>query len=141
MEPYYELIDHTADMGMVVRARTFQGLFVNVAKALVEIVLGKEFYKGEEVKAVHIEVDATDLVDLMVRWAGEVLYLLEGKRLIFLDAQELHVRGCFLASKVLAIPFEEEHHEIKTYLKAVTYHQAEVKHIDGLWTACLIFDV
>jgi SHS2 domain-containing protein len=38
-------------------------------------------------------------------------------------------------------PFVEQKHEIRKEIKAVTYHQAEVRQMPAGWTARVIFDV
>jgi SHS2 domain-containing protein len=37
--------------------------------------------------------------------------------------------------------FDPSRHRFKTEIKAVTYHQVEVKEVDGKWEGRVIFDV
>lgn len=141
MKGSYRLIDHTADMGILVKADSIEGLFINGAKALMEVLLGRDFVReGSSIKK-PIALEGLDHIDLMVRWLGELLYLFDAERLVYLDCDGLSVDRTHLSAQALFIPFDETRHQIATYIKAVTYHQAEVRCRDGLWEATVIFDI
>lgn len=141
MKEFYSIIDHTADMGMLVYADSIVGLFMNGAQALMEILLGKGYRKEGNSIIKPITIEGLDHGDLMVRWLGELLYIFDAERLIYIDSRELSVDGTFLKAQALFIPFDETRHEIDTYIKAITYHQAEVRCKNGLWEATIIFDI
>jgi SHS2 domain-containing protein len=46
-----------------------------------------------------------------------------------------------LRAVVKGEPFQEQTHVIKTEVKAVTYHQIEVRQENGGWRAQIIFDL
>jgi len=46
-----------------------------------------------------------------------------------------------LRAKVKGEPFREGIHEIKTGIKAVTYHRIEVRKTNGNWRVQIIFDL
>lgn len=79
----YTLIDHTGDIGIVVRAGSLEQLFIAAATAMFDILLEPAEEKSS--RFFPIEVEGIDLEDLIVRWLSELLYLHDAKRLAFLD--------------------------------------------------------
>jgi len=138
----YSMIDHTADLGVWIRSTTLNQLFKDAAKVLIRLSLGEVPSVEDNMEIKDLEIEGSDLVDLMVRWLGEILYLLDGERLIFWEAQHLQIVGeTKLQAVAQFIPFKEGSHSWETYIKAVTYHQAKVEQKDAWWEAFLIFDV
>lgn len=76
-KPHFSLIDHTADLGIMVRGKNLKHLFEEAAKSMMCITFkGKRTNKSEIIK---LSVAGYDLADLMVRWLGEILYQFEGE--------------------------------------------------------------
>ncbi len=137
--PIYEVIDHTADLGIRVPGEDSQDLFQNAARALMDLMIAGPTVKPTERK--EIACEGEDLADLMVRWLGEVLYLFEGEGVVAtsFDIHELGPER--LRATVEGVLFDPEIHEVLTDIKAVTYHQIEVAPRGGRWEARVIFDV
>ncbi|MFH2013020.1 MAG: archease [Pseudomonadota bacterium] len=135
----YELIDHTADLGIEVYGRNLKELFQNAGYALFEIICDISNVTESIQKKVY--VDGEDLEQLMVVWLGELLYLHDTERLLFkrFDIEEIEERR--MAATVYGEEFKEGHHNIKTEVKAVTYHQIQVRKEDDIWKARVIFDL
>jgi SHS2 domain-containing protein len=130
----YELIDHTADIGIRVRAPSTEGLFEEAAYALAEIMGGCSAQGGEEVM---VESQGIDRVDLLVRWLQEILYLtvVKGFRLKAATIQRLTET---LALGVIQGTFTGE--PLTTEIKAVTYHNLDIACIDNVFMATIILD-
>lgn len=135
----YTVLDHTADLGMVVRAKTLEGLFEAAALSMIHIMLKVEKISSSIISPLSIE--GQDLPDLMVRWLGEILYLFEAERLIIVDANVQNLSKHGLEATVFAIPFQPQVHEVFCEIKAVTYHQVEVKKNNSHWETRVIFDL
>jgi len=135
----YTVLDHTADLGMVVRAKTLEGLFEAAALSMIHIMLKVEKISSPIISPLSIE--GQDLPDLMVRWLGEILYLFEAERLIIVDANVQNLSKHGLEATVFAIPFQPQVHEVFCEIKAVTYHQVEVKKNNSHWETRVIFDL
>lgn len=139
MEPEFEIIDHTADLGIRVYAKTLKGLFESAGMALVRLLVKGETQSSS--KTLSLNVSGTDNCDLMVRWLSEILFLFEGERIV---PYKIHIRSFKdyqIESEIQVNPFDPEAHEIINEIKAVTYHQIRVENIDGKWTATIIFDL
>ncbi len=137
--PNFELLEHTADLGILVRGDSPERLFENAAGALIQIMV-----RGNPRSAPansRLEVEGSDLEDLMVRWLGEILYLFEGEGKVLLRATARVDSPHRLRATLETVPFDPRDHEILNEIKAVTYHQIEVKEKAGHWEARIIFDV
>ncbi|MFA4909464.1 MAG: archease [Desulfobacteria bacterium] len=135
----YEFIDHTADMGVEVYGRDLRELFQNAGEALFEIIC--DVSEVTESIEKRVAVDGEDLEQLMVVWLGELLYLHDVERLLFKRFEVEEVGERKLVATVYGEELKEGYHTIKTEIKAVTYHQIQVRQEDGRWIARVIFDL
>ncbi|MCF8129899.1 MAG: archease [Deltaproteobacteria bacterium] len=135
----FEILDHTADLGIVVTGDDLKDLFQNAAHAMLKIMLGRPAEKGGKTR--DISINSTDLPDLMVRWLGEILYLFEGEHAVVTQTKIHDIKPEHLNARIKTVPFSSTRHELITEIKAVTYHQIEVVQKQGFWNARIIFDL
>ena len=79
--------------------------------------------------------------ELLVAWLSELLYLYEVEGLLLCDFALTEIDEGSVKGVATGEEFDENRHDIKTSIKAVTYHQLEIKEQDGLWQAQVIFDI
>ena len=138
-QPYYKILDHTADLGIQVFGKGINALFENAALALTDImVLGRTMGPAENIT---LALEAQDLDDLMVAWLGEVLYLFSAKNKILNTVHIQDVSGTRLEAVLGMAPFNPTCHEILCEIKAVTYHRITVRENKGHWEARIILDL
>ncbi|MFZ7111878.1 MAG: archease [Desulfatiglandales bacterium] len=136
---YYKILDHTADLAIRIFGKDLVGLYENAGNSLVHLMLSGKFPgRGTPLQ---ISLSAQDLPDLMVRWLNEILYLIEGERLVVTDLKVRSVTPRQIEATVNTVPFDPEIHEGLTEIKAVTYHQIEVAEKGNHWEARVIMDV
>jgi SHS2 domain-containing protein len=135
----FEFLNHTADIGIVVYGEDLKALFENAGEAFFHLVtdLGKVKRRVER----RIEIKAESLERLMVDWLSELLYLHDVQHLLFKSFQVESIGDNGLRARVEGEPFQEGIHVIKTEVKAVTYHQIEVRQEKEGWRARVIFDL
>ena len=135
----YQIIDHIADLGIIVKGTDLKDLFIRAAYAMTDLMVEGDI--GENGALREITIKGEDLPDLMVRWLGEVLYLFAGERLIT-DTVEI---GTLSPTKLVATlslaDFKPEQHRILREIQAVTYHQISVERKDGWWEGRIILDI
>ena len=140
----FRQFDHTGDVGVEAEAPDLDSLFMRCAEALFDVLSFAGDY-GEE-GLVPVEVRAPDLEALLVRWLGELLYLHDTARWVFIRfvpviTEEIGA-GWVLKGTAHGEKFDPSRHRLKTELKAVTYHQAVVAREDGgTWRARVVFDI
>ncbi len=137
--PCYTLLNHTADLGIRICGTDLRNLFENAGMALMHLMLRCD--SRIKTSCQKITVTGTDLADLLVRWLGEILYLLEGEHLVVTSLRVLAITSSRLEATLETVPFDPEVHEILSEIKAVTYHQIEVIDRHDRWEASVIFDI
>jgi protein archease len=135
----YTLLDHTADLGIRTWGADLKKLFENAGMALMDLLISGESPKRTLPRKISLTGD--DLADLMVRWLGEILYLLEGETLVVTSIRIVDVRPARLDAALKTVPYDPEFHEILNEIKAVTYHQIEVAEKANRWEARIILDL
>ncbi|MBN1102974.1 MAG: archease [Deltaproteobacteria bacterium] len=137
--PHYTLLDHTADLALQVEGSDLRDLFENAGTALIDIMVSGT--TAANPSPVEVSLSGQDLADLLVRWLGEILYLLQGESLVVTSVDLLHITAERLKAVVRSVPFDPEVHKILAEVKAVTYHQVEVKEVQGRWEARVTLDI
>jgi SHS2 domain-containing protein len=123
----YELIDHTADVGVRAYGKTLTEAFENVAKGMFDIITDKS--EIENIGQFDLKLEAPNIEQLLVDWLSDLLYLHSAQNLVFgffkiidLDEKKNTLHGRVFGEK-LNVP----KHKIGAEIKAVTYHMLEVK--------------
>jgi SHS2 domain-containing protein len=137
--PSYQIIDHTADLGIIVRGPDVKGLFINAALAMTDLMVKGHFGGKRTLK--EISVTAEDLSDLIVRWLGEILYLFAAEKLAVDTVAINALSPTQLEATIAMASFAPGRHRVLREIKAVTYHQISVGRANDEWEARVIFDV
>jgi SHS2 domain-containing protein len=135
----YETFDHTADVGIRVMGRTLEEMFAHAAYALFDLLT--DLKKVRQKISLEISVRGADREDLLVRWLSELLFLCESQGYLFKKFSFSHLEPDFLEAIARGEFFDPARHRFKTEIKAVTYHQVEVREKDGAWEGRVIFDI
>jgi len=122
----YDLIDHTADVGVKAYGKNLSEAFEHAAKAMFDIITDNS--EIETVGQYTILLDAHDLEQLLVDWLSELLYLNSAKNLVFgFFKVNLDEKNNSLSATVFGEKYNISKHKIGAEIKAVTYHMLEVK--------------
>ena len=134
----YELLEHTADLGVVVRGATLADLFARAAAVLADILYEPGRVREGETR--QRTVRHRDPEGLLVRWLNELIVLRETEDFLWRRVEvELDASG--LKARLAGETFDPLRHEARTALKAATYHQLSVRDAGGGFEARVIFDV
>jgi len=134
----FQFIDHTADVGIRVKAVTLEGLFETAGLAFTELVTSADSLDCRLERRFNLQED--DIETLLVSWLQELLYLLDIEGFIF-GRFRVKLQDFSLEAVAWGEVFNPEVHEMRTEIKAVTYHQLEVVKSDDGWQAEVIFDI
>ncbi len=135
----YEILDHTADIGLIVYGDDLKSLFENAGEAFFHLITDLRRLRSRIERKINIKAET--LERLMVDWLSELLYLHEVENLLFKEFKIKSIGEDGLEAVIRGEPFQEGIHVIKTEVKAVTYHQIEVKQKEGQWRAQIILDL
>ncbi len=127
--PMYELFDHTADVGLRMRATDLECLFRDAAEGLFSLV-ADSVQPGAAAPTIEIDVrgDRADL--LLFDWLSELLYVSDRDRVLLCDFTVSLVQGG-LRGRARAVPIADVMHRLQHEVKAITYHGLRVERADG----------
>src|SRR5512136_3077938 len=77
----FEILDHTADIGIIVHGENLKALFENAGEAFFHLITDLRKVKGRIERRVNIGGENLDR--LMVDWLTELLYLHDVEHLLF----------------------------------------------------------
>jgi SHS2 domain-containing protein len=135
----FEILDHTADIGIIVHGENLKALFENAGEAFFSLITDLRKVRHRTERRVNIGGESLDR--LMVDWLSELLYLHDVENLLIKGFKVDSVGEDGLKAIVKGEPFQEGIHVIKTEVKAVTYHQIEVRQEKRGWRAQVILDL
>lgn len=139
MSTDFEIIEHTADVGILARGATLEELFVNAARGMFSIMCDLEQVKDLEAR--DVEVSASDQDLLLAEWLSELLFLFEVEFMLFVRFRiefpaEGRLRGRAWGEKV-----NPDRHHVSVGIKAVTHHMLHVENRPDGYIATVIFDI
>lgn len=144
----FELLEHTADSGVVAFGDSFESLLENAAAGMFSIIADVDSVKPK--RSICVEVEADSCEALLVALLRELLFQHDAYGFIFkeLKVEELsqlsdeHGEMRFkLRAIAFGEPVSETNAELHGDIKAVTYHGLKVERDAGGWRAQVIFDV
>jgi SHS2 domain-containing protein len=131
----FELVPHIADVRVHVTADTLEDLFRDAMRGMYEVM---HAHPGDERVERRIAVhDSADTTSLLVDFLNEVLGRAHVGREMFTEAVFTRFDPTSLEATLTGVTpasFDED-------VKAVTYHEAEVRRDERGWTTMLVFDI
>jgi len=135
----FEIIDHTADVGIIAYGMDVKELFSNAALALFSLITEPESI--EEKLRRDLEIVSEDRDSLLIEWLNELIYLFDAEHILFtrFDIENLSYNQ--LKATCYGESFDPLRHKIKTGVKAATYHMLKVDKDGSGYKAQVIFDI
>ena len=129
MQKDFEIIDHTADVGIIAHGTDMKQAFANMAKGLFSLITELDDIK----EALHrdIKVTATDKESLLVEWLNELIYQFDTENIILRRFDITELNNTRLRARSYGEKVDSSRHELKTGVKAATYHLLKVDKGDG----------
>ncbi len=81
MKKRFEILDHTADIGLIVYGENLKALFENAGEAFFHLITDLRKVRRRVEKQIDIKGESLDR--LMVDWLSELLYLHDVESLLF----------------------------------------------------------
>ncbi len=129
METGFEIVDHTADVGIVAYGAELSQAFANAARALFSLIT--ELDDVAELLYRDIELTAPDQASLLVAWLNELIYLFDTEQILFKRFDITRLSQTQLKARSYGEKVASSKHRLKTGVKAATYHRLRVEQGDG----------
>jgi len=135
----FQLLEHTADMGIEARAGSCRELMEAMARGLVALIFGESTVRATV--SAEIEVRAEDRVELLVAWLNEIVYWCENNNLVPATFRIEAAGDDELLATISGEPFDPERHSLEHQVKSVTYHQACLEETADGWYGRVYVDL
>lgn len=135
----YEIFEHTADLGIRVRAGDLDSLFSEAGRALFAVIV-HNLDDVRAVETVEFGLKGQDADFLLLDWLCELLFTFELRRLL-LSEFSVKINDQGLTARAQGEPLDHARHRLEHEVKAITYHDLQVEQTDHGWRAEVILDV
>ena len=136
MEKDFEIIDHTADVGIIAYGADISQAFANAARALFSLIT--ELDDVAEVLHRETELTAPDQESLLVAWLNELIYLFDVENILFKRFDITRLNNTQLKARSYGEKVDSSKHKLKTGVKAATYHMLKVDKGNGCQVQVLL---
>src|SRR5262245_60399950 len=105
----HETFEHTADLGLRIRAATLDELFAEAAEALFSVIV-EDPHSVAPTRRVEVALPADDREYLLFDWLKALLYHFDAEHLLF-SRFEVHVGADGLKATAWSEPLDRARHE------------------------------
>ena len=139
MQPTYELFDHTADMGIRVRAMRLSELLAPAGEALYAVI--GELVAAGQSRSVTLNLVGEDPAELLREYLSELLTMFDrdARRFTSLDVHAFDEQH--LSITVRTADLDRERSSFLREVKAITYHELAIRQVSGGYEATVIVDI
>src|SRR4030043_1988590 len=121
----FEIINHTADVGIIAYGADLKQAFANAGRALFSLITDLEDVK--EVIHRDAELTASDEESLLVEWLNELIYQFDTEGIIFKRFDIVQLDSTRLKARGYGEKINKARHKLKMGVKAATYHMLKVE--------------
>ena len=136
-----ETFDHTADLGLRIRATDLGDLFQTAAEGLFDVIVAnRDAVRGVQDEQVSLAAESTE--DLLIEWLNELIFRSETEHRLYggfdvtVDAD-----GRALRAVIQGEPVDPARHVLDHEVKAVTYHGVSIVRDQAGYLAEVIVDI
>ncbi len=142
--PFFEVIDHTADVGIRAIAPDLSRCFETAARGMFHIL--SDGSRIEPKREYIVEIDADSYENALTDFLSELLFLFDTERVLFMnfsveltlsarsenrvfmdDGTQHSVPSIGLKARCRGEPYDENRHNYPVEIKAVTHHMLQVR--------------
>lgn len=135
----FEIIDHTADIGIVAYGSDIKELFANAALGLFSLILDVDAIGEHDERTLELSAEDTDV--LLVEWLNELIYIFDVEHTAFKRFEINELTGNTIKARCFGEKIDPQRQKIKREIKAATYHMLQIEKEDSTYKVQVIFDI
>jgi SHS2 domain-containing protein len=136
----YETFEHTADLGLRIRAGDLNTLFAEAGRCLFSTIV-EDLDAVDLKQTIEIKLEGDEREYLLFDWLNELLYRCDTEHMLF-SRFDVKVSPKGLAGMATGEMLDRDRHRLTHEIKAITYHGLKVEQQpDGSWLAEVIVDI
>ena len=125
MEKEFEVLNHTADVGITAYGKDMKEAFANAAKGMFSLITKLD--DVEEIEHRDIELTAPDQESLLVAWLNELIFLFDVDNILFKRFEITRLSQTHLKARGYGEKVDASRHKLKLGIKAATYHMLKIE--------------
>lgn len=134
-------IEHDADIGLYASGCDLCELFRNAGEGLINLIASPRTVGHSEQRTITVSENESTPEMMLVEWLEEILWLLEVELFVPSSVVDLNWENKKIYAKIAGERYDRKKHELRHSIKAVTWHNLEIKHKKGELYVTLILDV
>jgi SHS2 domain-containing protein len=142
MERKFEYLEHTADVKFKAYGNSLEEAFASAAEAMFNAMLDISAVSSKCEIAINLEAES--LEDLLYDWLSELLYQFDANYIIFgkFEVSKIaEIDGKFLIeARVFGEQIDLKKHKFHLQVKAVTFHDMQIKRSNNHWIIQVLLD-
>jgi SHS2 domain-containing protein len=135
----FEVIDHTADIGIIAYGADIKQLFSNAAFGMFSLIIDPR--GTDEPVQRSVELKSPDAEALLVEWLNELLFLFNNKHLVFNTFEFNTLEKGKLEAKCFGYKIKLSRNKLLREVKAATYYMLDIRKNSDGYEAQIIFDI
>ena len=140
MKPMFQTFDHTADLGLRIRASDLNTLFSDAGLALASIVVEDPTAVRPGLR-LQVDLPADEIEYLLFDWLRAILHHFESDHFLLARCEVRVSATAGLQAVLEGETFDAARHELSHEVKAITYHDLRVEQTADGWLAEVIVDI
>ena len=134
----YQILEHTADLKIGVQGKSLENLFAEVVLAMMDLMKPENFQEQGNSTRRKISIKSLDETTLLIDFMSEILLQANINKEIYTKITFKEFSSSSLGATLEGASVSEFNEDIK----AVTYHEADIKKVSGgTWETIIVFDV
>lgn len=134
----FEIINHTADVGIRAYGTDMRQAFANAGKALFSLIT--ELDDVAEILYRDVKLAASDEESLLVGWLNELIYIFDVDNIVFKRFDVTELSYTRLEARGFGEKVDKSKHKLKMGVKAATYHMLKIDRNSG-YMVQVLFDI
>lgn len=139
VEKTFEVLDHTADIGIIAYGPDVEHVFANAATGMASLIVDLDEI-GDHIER-NIELASDDDENLLVEWLNELLYIFDVEHILFKRIEVSNVHDATIKAMCFGDKIDFQRHRVKREIKAATYHMLTLSKEQNMYSVQVIFDI
>ena len=136
----FQLLEHPSDIGILARGTSRQDALIEASRGLASILVNPENFRPIEER--YFKATGTDHAAQVINWLNEILFFFDTEGMVFVEFAIESWTPEEITGHALGEHLDINRHELRTAVKAATYHQFEGHPTDeGGWEFRVFVDV
>jgi SHS2 domain-containing protein len=135
----FEVLDHTADIGIIAYGPDVEHVFANAATGMASLIVDLDEI-GDHIER-DIELASYDEENLLVEWLNELLYIFDVEHILFKRIEVSNLHNATIKAVCFGDRIDFQRHRVKREIKAATYHMLTLSKEQNVYSAQIIFDI